>query len=305
MHGSCWPDYLHLWRAAICYCSVGVRMSRGYSLIECLIGICLIGLMSALSARFTQQTSIVLSEFVRTIDQRLAIAKSATVIAAAINSSERSRLAELLIFSEGSTLQTPHGGPHPLIGITSSSRPRSESSIISSIEVDPSFQGRIVESRRSTSGISVKVCGALSVPVPERFRSHILIGLGGLCQVTGSPQVLAAGCFEFQGTAIRGLLHNSQFCPNGSYHEFLPVSREISLFIDRSGEFRLASHVGMRLLENQPLARGLRQLKASLIIANKATHFINFSLRGTTTRELKFLLPVPLQRAPRWNEIIQ
>jgi hypothetical protein len=279
-------------------------MSRGYSLIECLMGICLIGLMSGLSARFTQQTSGVLTELVRTVEQRIAIARSAAVIAATINSAERSHLSELLVLSEGSTLLAPHGGPHPLNGITNASRPRPESSIISSIEVDPSYQGRITESRHSTGGISVKVCGASSVPATDRFRSYLLIGLGGACQVTGSPQRLPAGCFELWGTVVRGLLHNSQSCPVGSYHEFLPVSREISLFIDRSGEFRLASHVGMRLLENQPLARGLRQLKAALFNAGQSAYFINFALRGSTGREIRFLLPLPIARAPRWNEVL-
>jgi hypothetical protein len=277
---------------------------RGYSLIECLMGICLIGLVSGLSARFTQQSSAQLSELMRAIDQRLAIIKSASVITATINARERSRLADLLVLADGSSLQAPHGGPHPLVGIGTSSKPRLQSSIVSIIEVDPLYQGRIVESRRSVDGATIKVCSVPSIPTAERFRSHVLVGLGGVCQVTGAPQALSSGCFELAGTATRGLLLNSPSCPTGSFHEYLPVSREISVFIDRSGEFRLVSHVGMRLLENQPLTRGLRELKTSWITTGQDTRFLRFSLRASTSKELQFLLPIPLRDSLRWNEIL-
>jgi len=276
---------------------------RGYSLIECLIGICLIGLISALSARFTQQTSSELSELVRAVDQRLTITKAASIIAAAVTAGERSRFAELLILTDGTTLQTPDGGQHPLVGIGTSSKPRPQSSIVSTIEVDPLYQGRIVESRRSGDETTIKVCGVPSLPTSDRFRSHILVGLGGLCQVTGTPLPLSSGCFQLTGTAARGLLHKTPACPAGSFHEYLPVSRELALFIDRTGEFRLVSHVGMRLLENQPLIRGLRELKASWITTGHDTRFLRVSLRGSTSRELQFIFPVPLRSSARWNEI--
>jgi hypothetical protein len=276
---------------------------RGYSLIECLVGICLIGLLSALSVRCTQQTSSQLYEIARAIDQRIAIIKSASVIGAVINASERSRLSELLIVAEGSSLQAPHGGPHPLIGTGPSSRPRPQSSIISVIEIDPLHQGRIVQSQRTTDGVSLVVCNVISIPSAERFRSHILLGIGGLCQVTGTPQPLSSTCFQLHGSTTRGLLHNSSSCPPGSFHEYLPVAREISLFVDRSGEFRLASHVGMRLLENQPLTRGLRELQVSWLTSGNDTRFARISLRGSSSREFRFFLPVPLRSAQRWNEI--
>jgi hypothetical protein len=276
---------------------------RGYSLIECLVGVCLIGLVSALSVRFTQQSSSQLHEIVRAIDQRMAIIKSASVITAAMNAGERSRLPEVLIVADGSSLQAPHGGPHPLVGTGASSRPRPQSSILSAIEVDPLYQGRIVQSQRTTDGVTIEVCGLASIPSAEHFRSHIVLGIGGLCQVTGTPQARGSSCFQLHGTATRGLLHNSPSCPAGSFHEYLPVAREISLFIDRSGEFRLVSHVGMRLLENQPLTRGLRELQLSLLTTGHDTRFMRISLRGSTSRELGFLLPMPLRSTARWNEI--
>jgi hypothetical protein len=276
---------------------------RGYSLIECLMGICLIGLVSALSVRFTQQSSSQLYEVTRAIDQRLAITKSASVITAAINAGERSRLPELLIVVDGSSLQAPHGGPHPLIGVGASSKPRPQSSILSIIEVDPLYQGRIVESKRTAEGVTTQVCSLALLPSAEQFRSHVLIGIGGLCQVTGIPQPLSSSCVQLPGTATRGLLHHSS-CPAGSFHEYLPVVREISLFVDRSGEFRLVSHVGMRLLENQPLTRGLRELQASWLPTEQDTRFMRIAIRGSTSRELRFLLPIPLRSATRWNEIL-
>lgn len=277
---------------------------RGYSLLECLVGISLIGLVSAASARMTQHTSAQLTGMVRAIDQRLAIMKSVAVITATVHVTERSRLRELLTISDSSTLKAPHGGPHPLIGIGASSKPRPLTSIISAIEVDPFLQGRIIETIPSAHGAQVTVCGTRSVPLAERFRSHLLLGMGGVCQVTGTAHPVSQGCFTLAGTATRGLLQATPSCPAGSYHEYLPVAREFSVFIDRTGEFRLVSHVGMKLLENQPLARGLRELHATWIVGGHNATFMKLSLRGAMSRELIFALPIPLRRGSLWNEIL-
>jgi prepilin-type N-terminal cleavage/methylation domain-containing protein len=277
---------------------------RGYSLIECLVAISLLGLVSAASARITQQTSAQLSGIARAVDQRLAIMKSVAVITATVNTAERTRLRELLTISDSSTLKATHGGPHPLIGIGASSKPRPLNSIISTIEVDPLLQGRIVETRPSTSGPQVTVCGTSSAPPAERFRSHLLLGMGGVCQVTGIPRPISQGCFTLAGTPTRGLLHSTPSCPAGSYHEYLPVAREFSVFVDRTGEFRLVSHVGMKLLENQPLARGLRELNATWIVGGHNATFMKLALRGAMSRELTFALPIPLRRSSLWNEIL-
>ena len=277
---------------------------RGYSLIECIVGITIAGLLSVLIARSTQLLSSQLSQITLSIEQRLATIKSVSLIAIGLSALEKTRQSELLVVVNGSNLRLPHGGPHPLIGISSSSKPRSHSDILSVIELDPWYQGRVVESQVTSREIQITVCGTASRPSPERFKSHILLGIGGVCQVTGIPQAGPSGCFTLTGSATRGLVHPSPNCARGSFHEYIPVSREYSLFVDRNGEFRLASHVGMRILENQPISRGLREVTIRWLATEHDTRFAKVSVRGSLSSPLRFLFPTSLRSTPIWNEFL-
>lgn len=277
---------------------------RGFSLLECLVAIALLSLVSALTARSTQLLSTQLAIVSSALEQRLATTKALSILSASLHTLDGGRRPEAAIISSGSDLRAPHGGPHPLVGLGASSKPRAESAILSVLDLDPRYQGRIVEGHRTATGITVTVCGTHLLPSPERFKSHLLLGLEGACQVTGSAQRISAQCFSLTGTAVRGLLHQSSACPYGSFHEYTAVSSEFSLFVDRSGEFRLASHLGMRILENQPITRGLRELRLSWIEAAEHARFLAVGIRGASSPELRALLPVSLARTPRWNEVL-
>jgi hypothetical protein len=277
---------------------------RGYSLLECVCSICIIGILSALVLRATHHASATLGAFTQNLEERNSMTKAALVVSAILSASERSHMEALISIRDGGLLTLPHGGAHPVQGVGSTSRPRALSHIVSAIEVDPRLRGRIRTSEFDATGIMVEVCETPSLPDRESTKSHLLIGVAGLCQVTGVAEPGTLGCFRLRGTPLRGLLLPQSSCPIASLHEYLPVSREASIFIDTTGELRLVSHVGMRVTENQPITRGLRSLVVAMNHAAPGAVFFDISLRARADKIHRFLLPAALTRAPIWNEIL-
>jgi prepilin-type N-terminal cleavage/methylation domain-containing protein len=277
---------------------------RGYTLIECLCGLSLLGLISAVTIRFTQHTSAIVSNTTAQIDSRLSITKTALTISAALSTLERSHLPGLVSLSNGSWPRTPYGGEHPVLGVGPTSRPRPESDIISFVEIDPRYRGRIHQSSFSGESIEVTTCGSPLIPAPDQFRSHLVVGLSGSCQITGTPQPTSAGCFTLSGHQTQGLLHSRTGCPSSSLLEYAPIVREFSLFIDRTGELRLVSHTGMRILENQPMTRGLRSLRLLPSLTPAGVQFFSVQITASNTPTHTFTVFGALTQGSLWNEIL-
>jgi hypothetical protein len=277
---------------------------RGYSLIECLCGICLVGMLSAVTTRFIQQASTILQETTSTIESRISLTKAALTVSAQLSALERSHLPGTVAISSGTTIRAPHGGAHPVAGVGASSQPRAESDIISVIEVDPRYRGRIRQSKYSESSIEVEVCGSPELPASTQFKSHLVVGLAGICQITGNPTPTPSGCFVVSGAVVQGLFHGSPSCPRSSLLEYLPVAREFSVYIDKTGELRLVSHVGTHILENQPMTRGLRSLRVTPFRSTSGATLFAVTISATQARQHTFMLSGALAQHSLWNEIL-
>ena len=277
---------------------------RGYSLIECLCGLCLIGMLSAVTTRFVGQSSAILNDTTSAIESRISLTKAALTVSAQLAALERSHLPGTISISSGTTVQAPHGGSHPVAGVGPTSQPRPESDIISVIEVDPRYRGRIRQSKFSGSTIEVEVCSGPEIPTTSQFKSHVVVGLSGICQITGTPTPTLAGCFTVSGSAVRGLLHATQSCPRAALLEYLPIAREFSVYVDKTGELRLVSHVGTHILENQPMTRGLRSLRAAPFVAPSGAHVFSLTILAARAREHTFMLSGALAQHSLWNEIL-
>ena len=276
---------------------------RGYSLIECLCSIAIVALLISGVATTTKRMSAIIGGISDSLEERVAIVKAGATIQAALASLERSHISGLVATTDGGNPRTPSGAVHPVSGLTGTSRPRSGSTVLSTIEVDPRYRKRITRSVFSQDTVTIDICGAGIKPTTDQFRSHLVIGLNGPCQITGSPIQISASCFQVSGRAVPGLVAAS--CAPTSLIEYLPVSREFSLHIDRSGELRLISHVGSRILENQPITRGLRSI--SVIPISDPLYsdiFYKITVNGSLARSHSFLFASALTREGLWNEVL-
>lgn len=276
---------------------------RGFSLVECVIALGISALLGLITVQTTHYAATIITHHSQQIAARAVATKAALIISASLVSLERTHLPGLFQVAAGDALITSSGGLHPVSGVSSTSRPRAGSAVISSVEVEPRYRGRVRESTLSGASADLTVCDATSVPSSGQFRSYLAIGLQGLCQFTGVITPSGHGCFLFSGTVTKGLFTNGN-CQPASLLEFVPVVREFSIFIDRTGELRLASHVGMRILENQPIARGLRSLTLSEMPDQNRPLLFRLTVVPSSSRPLHFLLPAGLTRASIWSEVL-
>jgi hypothetical protein len=276
---------------------------RGYSLLECICSLCIVALITSGVAQLVHRATAVLGTTSDNLEERFALTKSALVIKAALAAHERSHLPGLVTITNGSNPLTSSGGAHPVSSLSGNTGPRSASSIVSIIEVAPRHRGRIIKSSFSADSISVDVCGGVEIPAPNAFRSHLALGIQGLCQLTGAPERLNGGCFTLTGKAVSGLV--SKACETNSLLEYLPVTRELSIYIDRTGELRLISHVGARIIENQPIVRGLRSLQITLIKDPTNALLYRVDLYANAARSHRFIVPGGLTEEKIWNEILE
>lgn len=276
---------------------------RGYSLVECVVGIALSGLVSIILARSVLTSRESLSAQSSAIEQRISMTKAALVTHAALGALERARIPGLVSISNGNAPATRVGSPHPVSGLSITSRPRPDSDILSFLTIDPRYRGRITKSEWNGTSLSIEACELPELPRADQFRSFLAFGLHGGCQFVGTPVHITSRCISLSGTMIRGVVNDAP-CPAASLLELLPISREFSLFIDRSGELRLVSHVGTRIIENQPIVRGLRSLSIHERALSHGATLFDLTIQATGGAQLRFLLPAALAREALWNEVL-
>lgn len=277
---------------------------RGFSLLDCVCSLGIASLLAIIVMRATQSTAMITNLHIQQIAARVTATKAALVTSAALASLERSHLSGVVQIADGTNPLTSYGSPHPVSGITSNSRPRSDSAIITSVELDPRYQGRIVQSTFSGDSISLEACQLPQRPSKDQFRSYLAIGLQGPCQLTGLVENTSSSCVSFSGSVVTGLFTAGR-CQPGSLLEFVPISRELSIFVDRSGVLRLVSHVGMKILENQPIAQGYRSLAMREWNDTSGAQIYQLSVTPSGSRTLTFYLPGALTRSPIWNQVIK
>jgi hypothetical protein len=275
---------------------------RGYSLIECICSLCIVGLLTASIAHLVHRSSSTLGAISTTLEQRFTMTKAGIVLSAALAAHERMHLPDVVTITNGSAPNTRHGGLHPVAALKGNTRPRTNSAILSIVEVAPRFRGRITKSSFSDQSINIDVCDSSAIPGPNTFRSHVAIGLAGLCQLTGTPERTYGGCFTLTGKAVQGLL--SSECAINSLLEYIPVSREFSVYVDATGELRLISHVGQRIIENQPIVRGLRSIDINALSVSSKGLIYRLDLNATATRSHRFYWAAGLTMGSLWNEVL-
>jgi prepilin-type N-terminal cleavage/methylation domain-containing protein len=280
------------------------KTTDGFSLLECLVALAITGLVTLISAQLVARLTHVFASRLTQLEQRAVATKTAFILTGVVATSERSHIPELLTITSGSSLILPHGGKHPVAGLSGTSMPRSESDIISAIEVDPRYRARVASSSFSgTDGARIEACELASRFTTSRFRSYLALGPQGLCQFTGDAQATGTGCVTLDARALSGLIRNTP-CPRASLLELLPVEREFSVFVDRAGQLRLVSHVGMRIIENQPMARGLRSTTLSTFSDPTGAVFYDLLVTPTSSRSTRFILEAHLARRELFNEML-
>lgn len=229
--------------------------------------------------------------------------KVSAAITAALRTLERNRLPFAAQVTSGASLILPHGGQHPLSNLSGPTSPRIDSDIVSVIDLAHRHHGRVIRSSFSGGSIEAEICNLYSKIPTNEFKSYLLYTLEGPRQVVGEIAYQSASCIYLSGLSIRGVI-SSQTEFTSHPITFVPIEREYSLFVDRSSHFRIASHSGGRITENQPIVRGVERISLSADPHSHGVMTFMATIQPAVGPPVKsFILPGLSQRL-LWNEIL-
>lgn len=276
---------------------------RGFSMIESLWSLLLGSLMATgllFVSTYTSRTVKLTSDTQRAL---YATGLAATLIDVELRALETNRLNFAATITRGDDLRLAHGSPHPLASLTGTTSPRPDSDILSIVALSFEHHAKVVESEVGGATVTARVCDSPRKLVSGDFKSFVLYTLAGPQQVVGQLSASTRGCYTLTGTVISGLFSKSGGAI-GTPLSFMPVEREQSLFVDRTGNLRIASHVGTKVTENQPLTRGLRFFHISRSVDAKGLSLFKVVIQGSVGRPLITSLVPGLAQRHIWNEVL-
>lgn len=272
--------------------------SAGFTLYEALVGLGLAGLAALAVTKAVSLMNHSGASMLTGTNTIIAQQKANAAITRALENLNRSRLPLGPIILDGAEISLKK---HPLANLKGTSAPRIDSDVLSIIEVSPLHRGTVTETSFANGTISITACGFVQLPLSTEFRSFIAVGSAGVFQLVGSMRQIAPACGLLEGISISGLLQNTAPSPQG-FITVWGVLREYSLFVDRSSQFRIASHVGQRILENQPITRGIRALSLTLATATN-TRFVKVAVSATGVKPLTTLAAPLFVQREIWEEL--
>lgn len=276
---------------------------RGFSMIESLWSMLLGSLMLTGLLFVTSNTSRgvkMASDAQRTLQ---ATQQAATLLEVSLRALETNRLSFAATITRGDHLRLANGTPHPLASLSGTTMPRPDSDILSVIAVSFQHHARLIEPHIIGSTITARACDSLTRITSSDFKSFVVYTLTGPHQVVGQLTASSLGCYNLSGTVISGLISNAG-ADIGTPLTFMPVDREQSVFIDRTGNLRIASHVGTRITENQPLTRGLRSFRLKRSVNTDGTSIFDVEVKGSVGHPLLKSIVPGLAYHEIWNEVL-
>ena len=295
--------YMLLWPPNVCGYVVDTMSIRGRILIEGVVSLGIASIiLAALVTLFTtiSQTAVRISKAHSSV---VATTKVYAAVSTALRVRERNRLSFATQITRSPQLRLPHGVAHPLAVLKGNTGPRDNSDILSVVEVAHRCRGTVVQATTNNDSITMTVCGLACRPQPDEFKSFLLYGIDGARQIVGEVSLVSQYCGEVRGTAIEGLVTEHRLFTSMPL-VFLPVEREYSLFVDRTDTFRIASHVGMRIVENQPVAQGIEKISITPIGHERGVSTFHILIQPRIGKVLAAFVTPSLAGRFIWNEIL-
>jgi hypothetical protein len=277
----------------------GSSACNGWTVMELVVGLGISTLTALAISHAVASMSGILRKNAAGSSASLAQVKVATILRSSIFDNDRARLTlgPVVVSQDNLTRYK-----HPLASLTGTSAPRPGSDVISVSEVSPLHRGAVLSTSFQGGVASLWICGFAAFPESRDFRSFVALSPAGPLALVGDLARAAAGCGTFSGRAIPSLFNQTAITPQG-FIAVWPVRREYSLFIDRSGQFRLVSHVGDRIIENQPIVRGLRALTITRKSLAPQVEYFDILVKATGVPALHLIIPRLFISRGRWNEL--
>lgn len=274
----------------------------GFTLIEFVAALGVTSLASLVLCAFLRSSNGIFQHTMTGLKERLAISTLEAALLSGVRANDSSRLSFSVLVSQGVT-PLENGSPHPLTTLRGQSAPRRNSDIASCIQLAPRYAGVVASSSSNALSVTLTACGFSSRPTSSQFKSFVALGPSGTVQLVGLVSASSTGCILFQGEAISGMISDPRSVLPSSLHRFIPIAHEYSLFIDSTGQLRIASHTGLRVLENQPLTSGLAAMRFRPLETPQGR--VGYAITTTSTHGIHHttILPQLLMPHEVWRHI--
>lgn len=284
-------------------CAKPTYLERGALALDALWGLLLGSFALVSCACLCSRVSSAAAEITREVNGRLAAAKTIAVVTGALFSLDRNRQPFAAQVTSGIELRLPNGLRHPLASISTTSGPRAESDIITVIDLDNRYRGAITTSTISGASIEATICGLSSRIPSTAFKSYLIYTIEGARQVVGEVIAIDSSCARLRASSIQGVISAEAAFPSQPLI-FVPIDREYSIFVDRAGNLRLASHTGNIILENQPITRNVDSLNLREERRSNGVPIFKLTVRPNAGREIAHLIIPALAQRNIWNEAL-
>ena len=233
----------------------------------------------------------------------IATTKAYAALAAALRAREKGRLAFTVQSAHGAHPRLPSGGEHPIARLSGTTAPREDSDILSVVEIAQRCRGTATDAVIRGESISTKVCGLTCKIQPDDFKSFLLFSIDGVRQIVGGIRPVSQTCMEVRGTTIDGIVTTQRSFTSAPL-VFVPVEREYSLFIDGTATFRIASHIGMRIVENQPITQGIRAFELKKSVHPRGASTYEVTIHPQAGQAFSSIVVPGLAERHFWNEVL-
>lgn len=269
--------------------------SRGFTLLECLVS-------CGLSCAIISTTLILTGTITRasySLHQRSrnerALVITQSHLESALENLESHRLPTGWRITPGCQLTLASGKLHSIAKLKTTSAPRSDSDCLSVQMLLPSHIVDIHNITRQSGIWRIQGCRPSK---KERntieVRSHYAYGIEGIVQFAHSGGNLNTTCYSVEGSSVDTLFNSKNV---SSLQTVIPIAREFTLYVDKTSHLRYASHVGGRLLENQPIVDGVRSFSITEQKTGKNHLIFSFTVRSTGKSSLTWEHAVRLPRS--------
>ncbi len=277
---------------------------QGFALAEILVAAVITSIIMALAlstVRVSTATSFRIEQFAQ---REIAAARTFVQLSSGFDAIETHRLGIGWRVHQSGVMRLADGTPHPIMKLRTTSQPRSESDLFSSLEIASDRTLLVRRYKLQGNRMLVDACyRERQRRESESFKSYVLVGIEGVLQITGPAQGLTGSCIRLSATTV-----HSVFCqgrsPLQSAQLLIPVRSERTLFVDRSSQLRILSHVGPLILENQPIIRSVSDLRITPIGVGQENLSFAASINNRSRHPLRWHRVIGVPRGGNWNEIL-
>jgi hypothetical protein len=224
------------------------------------------------------------------------------ILTNALDAADTHRFEMGIKISKGGAPSLFDGTPHSINRIRGTGAPRAGSDVLSVLVMASEHASRVTRSVAPGTQVGITACWSRERPEAADFRSYVATSPAGSFQFTGTVSPAGRDCYELHGSPLRGMFFG--WSPSrAGYISVVPVRSEYSIFVDRSSQLRLVSHVGNRIIESQPLIRGIERLQLNAVSAAERVSGVHIAVKATGRPTIEWTHLYTLSRTSLWNEV--